>query len=129
MKTPCRFPGCRSLLDKGGYCHAHAHHAKQSTRIYDRTTRRNDPALAEAKRIRSSARWIKVQRLFITEHPLCQDPFGDHRRRGTTETGRQVHHVKPLATHPHLAYDFDNLMSVCTACHSKLEAEARRTKQ
>lgn len=127
MKTPCRFPGCRSLLDKGGYCHAHAHHAKQSTRIYDRTTRRNDPALAEAKRIRSSARWIKVQRLFITEHPLCQDPFGDHQRRGTTETGQQVHHIKPLATHPHLAYDFENLMSVCTTCHAKIESRVRRT--
>ena len=53
--------------------------------------------------------------------PLCEDPFKDHERRDDTETAKQVHHVKGLATHPELAYDLDNLMSVCTRCHAKLE--------
>lgn len=32
-----------------------------------------------------------------------------------------VHHIKDLSTHRHLAYEQDNLMTVCVKCHNKLE--------
>lgn len=31
-----------------------------------------------------------------------------------------AHHIKPVVTHPELAYDFDNLVSVCPDCHIKI---------
>lgn len=125
MKTPCRFPGCRALLDKGGYCQAHAHHAKQSSRNYDKK-RRSDPVLSLAAKIRDSARWKRVRLIKITNNPLCEDPFGDHAKANTTATATQVHHIKPAATNDNEAYELENLMSVCTRCHSKIESRVRR---
>jgi predicted HNH restriction endonuclease len=37
----------------------------------------------------------------------------------------QVHHIRPLTTHPEMAFHGSNLMSVCTACHAKLSVEER----
>lgn len=35
-------------------------------------------------------------------------------------TGRlEVDHVKPIRTHPELAFDLDNLQALCPACHSR----------
>ena len=125
MKSPCKYPGCRALLDKSGYCDAHIASAPNHRRDYDQGRRRNDPALRQAAAIRNSARWKRVQRLKLLTDPLCEDPHGDHARRNTTETATQVHHVKGLATHPELAFEFGNLMSLCAPCHAKAEAMAR----
>ncbi|MDJ1154494.1 HNH endonuclease [Macrococcus caseolyticus] len=32
-----------------------------------------------------------------------------------------VDHILPLATHPHLAHDLDNLETLCIKCHNKKE--------
>lgn len=29
----------------------------------------------------------------------------------------EVHHVKPVRTHPELVYDLDNLLCLCKSCH------------
>jgi hypothetical protein len=129
MKRPCNYPGCRALLDNGAYCDAHASHAKQRHKDYDQHVRANDPALARAAAIRNSPRWRAVRKWQLAREPLCFDPFSDHERRGTTETARQVHHIKGLATHPELAFHSSNLMSVCTGCHAKLEREAKAQGQ
>lgn len=31
----------------------------------------------------------------------------------------EVDHVKPIRTHPELAYELDNLQSLCVPCHSR----------
>ena len=126
MKSPCRHPGCSALLDKAGYCSKHLQSAPQPSREYDRGRRKNDPSLSHASRVRSSARWQRVRDGQLSAYPICQDPHGEHERRNTTATARQVHHIKGLATHPELAFHADNLMSVCTACHARLEREVRR---
>ena len=125
MKSPCRYPGCRALLDKSGYCAAHKSSSRNASRDYDRGRRKKDPALAEARRIRSSARWRKVRLLVLSDSPLCADPFRDHDKRGTTETAKQVHHIQGLASRPDLAFTWSNLMPVCTRCHARLEQEAK----
>lgn len=124
MKTPCRFPGCRALLDKSGFCPDHQHAAGQSKRDYE-VKRKRDPVLAYAHKVRTGIRWRKVRLHKLAINPLCEDPHGDHQRRGTTVTATQVHHINGLATHPHLAYDLSNLMSVCTRCHAQFEQQAR----
>ena len=67
---------------------------------------------AEARRIRGTYRWQKVRRLVMRERPLCE---------GCGMPAQQVHHIKPLHTHPELAFDDDNLSPVCTSCHSLIE--------
>lgn len=32
----------------------------------------------------------------------------------------EVHHVKPVRTHPELAFDLGNLMTLCVRCHSRI---------
>lgn len=84
------------------------------------------PHLAYAAQVRSSAAWQRLRRIKLTMDPLCEDPHGEHARTGRTATATQAHHVLPLATHPELALELSNLMSVCTRCHARLEQEARR---
>jgi 5-methylcytosine-specific restriction enzyme A len=32
----------------------------------------------------------------------------------------EVHHEKPVRTHPELAYDLDNLATLCSRCHARV---------
>jgi 5-methylcytosine-specific restriction endonuclease McrA len=126
IRKPCCYPGCPRLIGKGAYCEQHKATAKAGARDYDRHVRRKDPALALAARIRSSPRWQAIRRNVMSNHPLCADPFGNHARLGVIRSSQQVHHINPLGTHPELAYHAENLLAVCTACHAKIEREARR---
>ena len=120
--VPCRHPGCSALLPNPGYCQAHRHETAKT--VYDQTTRKDDPRLAEAARIRSGAHWRHTfQPWFKARHPLCCDPFDDH--RGRAEPTAQVHHVLPLVDRPDLAYDEANCRPLCTGCHAKVERMER----
>lgn len=100
-----------------GYCDTHRRHECKT--VYDQTRRRTDPALAQAAAIRSSAQWQKVRALHRSSYPLCCDPFGEHGDRPAPTA--HAHHIQPLGTHPHLAFDLSNLAPLCTACHAKVE--------
>lgn len=57
--------------------------------------------------------------------PLCCDPFGDHAADSHWEPVAQTHHVVPVAEDMTLALDFDNLRSLCTACHGRVSMMER----
>lgn len=116
-QTPCRYPGCGALVPTPGYCTAHRRHSCKT--VYDQTVRREDPRLAEAARIRSSARWQRFREWFKARHPLCCDPFGVHGELSVQVA--QVHHVEPLAERPDLACDEGNCRPLCTRCHARVE--------
>ena len=99
---------------------------RDSDRAYDRTRRRSDPALREAQRFRSSARWQRFRDWFKRVHPLCVDPFGYHREDGKAQAAEHVHHIVPLVESIEDACDEANCMAVCAACHARLEAGLRR---
>lgn len=128
MKSPCRYPGCRSLLDHSGYCPAHAKSARTAATDYDKR-RRADPRLGVAAGIRDSSRWKRVRLLKLSMHPLCEDPFSIHARRDMTVAACQVHHIKGVADFPELAFDLENLQSLCTGCHSRAEQAEKRAKE
>lgn len=45
------------------------------------------------------------------------------RRYGRLTEADEVHHVKPLKTHPELALSDENLVSLCASCHRKAHPE------
>ena len=87
--------------------------------------RKRDPALAEARRIRSSTRWRKVRALKLARDPLCEDCL----EHGVTEAATQVHHVEGLVKRADLAFVLENLASLCATCHATREAKERRSSR
>lgn len=65
-----------------------------------------------SKRVTRTARW-KTLRMAILERDgfRCRDCGG----RGRLE----VDHIKPVRTHPGLAYAPGNLQALCPACHTR----------
>ena len=94
---------------------------RTSQQCYDNTQRNT-----EATRIRRSMQWRKVSKRYRRLHPLCEDPYGTHKRMGETVIADHVHHKKPLAIAPKLAYTLSNLQSLCACCHARAEAEIRK---
>jgi 5-methylcytosine-specific restriction protein A len=86
-----------------------------------RRRRMADPALAEAERIRNSGRWRWLRRVKLARDPLCEDCL----ERDRTEAASQVHHMEPIVRRPDLAFEMENLRSLCTTCHARREAEER----
>jgi 5-methylcytosine-specific restriction protein A len=54
--------------------------------------------------------------------PLCLDCLAAGRVTPATD----VHHVKPLRTHPHLRLDPSNLRALCAPCHNAINDYAQR---
>lgn len=126
--TPCRHPGCRELV-VSGYCPAHARSKPEARRVYDQTTRRQEPALAWAANVRNGSRWQKVRALYRAQYPTCCDPFGLH-KAGPALTA-VVNHIVPLrllygTDRQEMAYEFGNLASLCTTCDARIGAMERR---
>jgi 5-methylcytosine-specific restriction endonuclease McrA len=80
-----------------------------------------DPALAEAERIRNSPRWRWLRKVKLAQSPLCEDCAA----HGCVEAATQVHHLEPIVRRPDLAFEMENLRSLCTTCHARREAEER----
>lgn len=133
MKSPCKHPGCAVLVNGNNYCakHVRPDMLPEYRRRYDSTTRINCPLLRAAAEFRSSKKWQQVRRVKLSVNPLCEDPHGAHARKQTTESAKQVHHIIPLiiCAGDERAYDMDNLMSVCTRCHARLEAQERSKRK
>ena len=53
--------------------------------------------------------------------PLCERCADNGRVTPATE----VHHIQSIADAPHLRLTWDNLMSVCAACHAEIEQHRR----
>jgi len=75
---------------------------------------------AEARKFRNTRRWRKLRNYKIAKHPLCEF---------CGQPAEQVHHVKPIHKAPELAYEFDNLISVCVTCHNRVEDTDERPEQ
>ena len=118
-KRPCAYPGCPALAD-GKYCPKHEAVAEEKRleeqRRYNRYER--SPEIVR----QYGARWRRIRAEYVALHPLCEQCL----KEGRMVPVEEVHHIKPIkdgGTHR-----FDNLMSLCQSCHTKLERElgARR---
>ncbi len=60
--------------------------------------------------------WRDVREAKFHENPICENPFGLENHLRKTE---EVHHIKPVAEFPLLAFTLSNLMSLCYSCHRR----------
>lgn len=72
----------------------------------------------------NSYRWQQLRRRKFIANPVCEDCLKEGRVTPTEE----VHHIIPVengkdeAEMKRLAYDYDNLRSLCRACHGAYHA-------
>ena len=66
--------------------------------------------------IYNTPRWKKLRSYKITINPLCEICEA----KGIVKQTEEVHHIVPFSIDPTLAYDIDNLLSVCITCHKEL---------
>lgn len=74
------------------------------------------------REIYSSTRWRKLRAAKLMQNPLCEICLANDK----TTIGIDIHHIvsfvkidDPLRRKD-IAYDFDNLMTLCKICHQKL---------
>lgn len=114
---PCSHAGCTALVPSGA-CDKHRRVASRWE-----TERRKDD---DAVKFRRLSDWTKISRLKREMDPLCCDPFGEH--KPWPKPAVHAHHIMPVATHPELARSVENLASLCTRCHARVEAMERAGK-
>lgn len=88
----------------------------------------------------NSMRWLRLRRSKLNKNPLCEEC----EKEGFVSPATEVHHIVPIQTavtyneKEALAYDINNLMSLCHRCHvdihkslgkqSKAETKERNKK-
>ncbi len=109
-KHVCHYPGCNQLTESR-FCEMHT---REENRRYEKYNR--DPATRE----RYGKLWRKIRYQYIQLHPLCEQCL----REGRLTPVEEVHHILPLSDGG--TNDFDNLVSLCKSCHSRLHAKEGR---
>ncbi len=109
-KTPCREQGCPNLVndyrESRGRCPKHAEEFNQQ---YD--------ALRPSPSKRGyDGTWSEFRKMILAERPLCEE----HKKIGEIIPSLEIHHVKPITTHPELRLDPDNVVALCKPCHSAI---------
>ena len=99
---PCSKNGCPNLASKRGLCEQHVREYNEH--------RHSEPTLYDT-------RWAKIRQLWLIDHPLCVEC----NKKGQQVLATEVHHIKPLSKGG--THNFDNLMSLCKSCHSKITVQ------
>ena len=113
-QTVCQDPGCQRTAPKGErYC----------DKCRDKAQQREAQQKREWEQQRGTSgqrgydyRWQLFRKSYLTQHPLCVLCS----ENGEAETANEIHHEKPIATHPELQYDETNLMALCKSCHNSI---------
>lgn len=106
-RRPCSYIGCPKLV-YGRYCEMHQ---KVIDKRYEHFERAPDTNRYYGKE------WRRIRSRYIKEHPLCEEC----KKTGTLTPVQEVHHIIPIVkggTHSE-----ENLMSLCTSCHSRITAK------
>lgn len=78
----------------------------------------------EADSYRWTTQWAKLSRqIRERDHYLCQLCLSAH---FINSEGLSVHHITPIKEDPSLAYEEENLITLCSACHHKVEQDWKK---
>jgi 5-methylcytosine-specific restriction protein A len=108
---PCRHPGCPELTE-GRYCNKHQ---RQVTREYNRKHR-------PYQKLYKTARWQRLRRRLLSEHPLCTLC----KLQGRITPATVADHIKPHKGNLELFWDEGNLQALCKSCHDSKTAKEGR---
>ena len=75
--------------------------------------------------IYNTPRWKKLRKAKIKANPLCEEC----EKKGITTAVAEVHHRIPFDINGidyEIAYDYDNLVSLCVECHKEAHAKLHR---
>lgn len=79
---------------------------------------------AERHEIYDTKRWRDLRDAKFIENPICEMCL----KNGIIRPADDIHHIQSFMSAPAgdarraLAFDFDNLMSLCKECHAKIHA-------
>lgn len=82
---------------------------------------------AERRKIYNSERWRRLRAWKFACSPLCEQCL----KEGKTVQTEDIHHIVSFmsaddpAQRNFLAYDYDNLMSLCKQCHQEIHNKKR----
>jgi 5-methylcytosine-specific restriction protein A len=111
-KKPCRSPLCQELTT-GRYCDKHQDKEKERHRLYDKYQRDQ-----KARAFYHSVEWGRTRKqVLMRDHGLCQHCLLEK----MITTADMVHHRFPIKTHWHFRLVLSNLVSLCNACHAKVD--------
>ena len=71
----------------------------------------------------SSARWRRLRRIFLTEHPLCVMCEAD----GYVCSATVVDHIRTHKNDPTLFWDLKNLQALCKSHHDSTKQRQDKT--
>lgn len=111
----CPVSGCSGLTRKR-YCEKHQNLDKIKAKEYDKQRDQT-----EERRWIHSVRWRNLSDLHKRMFPLCAECL----KKGRDEPVYLTDHIVPHQGDPTLFWDWDNLQSLCNACHEEKHREDR----
>lgn len=87
-----------------------------------RTMKTGNSYDAARRKIYNSARWQRLRRAKLIDSPLCEKCA----EKGRVTPAEDIHHIVSFMStddpyeRKFLAYDYDNLMSLCKKCHQNI---------
>ena len=104
-KRPCRNARCPELVESG-YCEI----------CQQRQSKKKIKSNGWKKKIYNSAAWLAVRQAALErDRWQCQEC----KKSDKIKKAIDVDHMVDLEINPSLAYDLENLQSLCKSCHSK----------
>ena len=104
---PCSVSGCPELVRDGPYC---KQHKREVNRAYDKER-------GTSAQRGYGANWRKLRKMVLSRSPICEDPFGLHKKYGDIViTATEVDHAIPLRNGG--TNEMSNLQALCKSCHS-----------
>jgi 5-methylcytosine-specific restriction protein A len=100
---PCSYPGCANLV-RSGRCELHP------MQVVDQ----HNP---ENQKLYNTARWKRLRRLQLSQHPWCEECL----RANIYTPATDVDHIEPHRGDPARFYQ-GKLQSLCVPCHSRKTA-------
>jgi 5-methylcytosine-specific restriction protein A len=105
----CKYPGCRNLVDKRGYCVIHAYMQRiedeRKLQWYNNSKYKNDWTDWYY-----TSKWKSARAKYLKENPICVSC-------GAPAT--VVDHIIPHRGNEELFWDKENWQSLCDGCHNR----------
>jgi 5-methylcytosine-specific restriction protein A len=90
-------------------------------------TNKGDRYASDRRKVYNTERWREIRRLKFRQSPLCEKCA----EKGETVPAEDIHHIVSfMSTNDperryHLAYDMNNLLSLCKRCHQEIHNKQR----